>query len=71
MGPMVEEALQEVASIPEVPVKTCFRNPQVARESFDANALHAFRLEDLQRPVQPFSFGDSLLSERLLHGRSL
>ena len=55
MGPMVEEALQEVASIPEVPVETCFRNAQIAREAFYTNALNTFRLQDLERTLQPLA----------------
>jgi hypothetical protein len=68
---MVEEALQQVAPIPEVPVEACLRNAQIARESLHANALHAFRLEDVERPVQPFGSGDSLLSWRFPHGSFL
>ena len=71
MGPMVEEALQQVASIPEVPVEARLCNAQIARESFDTNALNALRLEDLERPLQPLGFGNSLFSGRLLHGSSL
>jgi hypothetical protein len=67
MGPMIEKAVQQVASIPEMPIEACFCDTQVACESLNPDALQALRFEDFERTFQPSCLGDPFLRGKFRH----
>jgi len=62
--PEIEDLVEEVVAIVEMPVETTLGDPNLAGQAFDPDTGHAFFFQHFKRLFEPLGFGDTFLFHR-------